>query len=256
MLSLETGKDFELKYEYLAPTEDRRKLRMLEKFSEQRLSDRDFEKHVTASLTEFEGVRKRLVIAEAEAAAGWHEKDEEKQEKIKGGTIFDTDVTAGWLGVILDKSRSMAPYLDKLRAEILKDFNDAYFVEVNGCDLSRPPLAPWFYCAPADGINPFTSDRFIPEVPKFSDYPYSEFISWTRDASGALQCMAELMEKDAIYWFCDFDDPTDDAVIKELARSFMEKKIRLYVHTLGKRPPELIVKLAELSGGKVIRKRV
>jgi NhaA family Na+:H+ antiporter len=53
-LNLQTSMNFELKYKYLAPTEDRAKQRMLEKFAKQRLSGRDFEEHASASLAEFE----------------------------------------------------------------------------------------------------------------------------------------------------------------------------------------------------------
>lgn len=250
----ETGIDFDLGYDYLAPTEDRRKLRMLEKFAEQRLSDRDTEEHVSAALREFEEVRRRLVIAEAEASQNWV--SEKKEKEAKDGTIFDMKVTAGNLCVVLDNSPSMKPYLEKLREEILRDFLDAYIVECSGCDLSSPAYYKWFYSDYVGDLNPFLSERHIPEVPQWEDRPYSRYIGWTRDTTGALLCMSELMEADSVYWFCDFDDPVDESVMKEIARNFMDKKVRLYVHTLDKRPPEIIQILAEKSGGEVIRKRI
>ncbi|MEP2776425.1 MAG: hypothetical protein ABJQ29_16985 [Luteolibacter sp.] len=253
-LKNETGNDFDLGYDYLAPTEDRRKLRMLDKFAEQRLSDSDTEEHVTAALREFESVRKRLAEAEAVASGNWVAKNREKASKE--GTIFDTQVTAGNLGVILDNSRSMQPYLEKLREEISKDFMDAYFVECNGCDLSYEARSPWFFSSYLEGMNPFSAELHIPAVPQWEDAPYSRFISYTRDAPGALHCMSDMMEMDAVYWFCDFDDPVEDDVMRRIARSFMDRKVRLYVHTLDKRPPEMIQLLAEKSGGAVIRKRI
>ena len=57
-------------------------------------------------------------------------------------------------------------------------------------------------------------------------------------------------------WFCDFDDPTDDRVIKEIARKMIGQKVAIYIHTLDKRTPKLLATLAEKSGGKVVRKRI
>jgi len=68
--------------------------------------------------------------------------------------------------------------------------------------------------------------------------------------------MVDLMQSDAIYWFCDFDDPHDDNVIRQIARNVRDKKARLYVHTLARRPPDLIKLLAEKSGGAVMKKRM
>jgi hypothetical protein len=68
--------------------------------------------------------------------------------------------------------------------------------------------------------------------------------------------MADLMKTDAIYWFCDFDDPTDDFVITGIARKIIEQKVALYIHTLDKRTPKLLATLAEKSGGAVVRKRI
>lgn len=248
------GEPFALNYQYLAPTEDRAKLRLLEKFEKQSLSKKAFHEHLVASLEDFEKVRVELAAAEQAAVLKWEGKVEDLV--AKGGTVYDTEVTAGKLCVVLDSSRSMTPYLVKLRAEISKDFADAYFVEVDGCDLKREAHSPWFFSAPREWINPFTADRHIPKVPSGNDAPYSTLMRWRRDAAGALDCMVDLMGSDAIYWFCDFDDPTDNEVIKKFGRNLLKKNVRLYVHTLGKRPPELIQELADRSGGKVIRKRV
>jgi len=253
-LDMQANMKFELKYEYLAPTEDRSKLRMLEKFSEQRLSSRDLEEHVTNALTELESVRKKLAVAEAIAAANWENK--KRLVRQKGGTVFDQQITSGYLGVVLDNSPSMRPYIEKLREEISRDFSDAYYVEVSGCNLENKAVAPWYFAEPTTGINPFTPDRHIPAVPTYANNPWSTYIRWTRDATGALQCMSSLMKMDAVYWFCDFDDSTSDDIIKEIAREYMKNKIRLYIHTLAKRPPGLLIELAERSGGAVIRKRI
>ncbi len=248
------GTDFTAEYDYLDSEDDRRKTRLFEKYAEGRMSGPAGEEHVTACLAEFEEVRKSLAVAEAKAAAQWKA---ERDETVKReGMIYDTPVSAERLTVVMDSSRSMAPHVEALRKEISRSFAGSHFVEVNGCELTREATCPWFFCAPAVGINPFSPERHIPEIPKLEDRPHSQFISWTRDAPSALECMVELMNTDAIYWFCDFDDPTTDGAIRKLALKVLERKVVLYIHTLAKRPPALLATLAEKSGGSVVRKRI
>lgn len=250
----ETGAGFTLEYDYMALTTDRARLRVFEKFRAGKLADKAGEKHIETCLAEFERVRKSLAAAEAVAMGTWKSSDE--GEAQKEGKIYDSTVTAARLTVVLDNSRSMTPYLAALRAEITRDFSAAYFVEVNGCSMDRVAACPWFYCAPSSRVNPFSPERHIPQVPTLAERPHSAFIGWTRDAPSALECMVDLMRTDAIYWFCDFDDPTDERVIKELARKVVARKAKFYVHTLGKRVPPLLATLAEMSGGQVVRKRI
>lgn len=244
----------QLDYDYLVVGDDRKKKKLLEKLAEGRLSDRQANEHIAASLAEYERVRQQLEQLEKKAAAEWEPKA--TSPEIEKGNIYGTEIEADPLGVILDSSHSMTPYLEKLRAEISRDFSRAYFVEVNGCHLDRNEGVPWFYSAPAPGINPFTADRHIPKVPQINDSPYAEYTGWTRDLPSAIDCMVDLMKADVIYWFCDFDDGDHDEVVKALARKILDKKVQLFVHTVARRPPALISLLAEKSGGSVIRKRI
>lgn len=249
-----TGSVFKLEYDYMGFTDDKRRLRVFEKFATGSLSRSAAEKHIESCLTEFERIRKALADAEAVAAAGW--KQNRDGIVAKEGMIYDTRVSAERLTVVLDNSPSMTPYLPKLRDEISRSFANACFVEVNGCALTRPAEAPWFYSEPTSASNPFSPERHIPKIPTLEERPHSRYISWTRDAAAALECMAELMKTDAIYWFCDFDDPADDLVIKQIARKILDQKAALYIHTLDKRAPKLLATLAEKSGGAVVRKRI
>ncbi len=255
-LASHLGREFPLEYDYLAPTDERRKLRMLERFAEGRLFGKAFDEHVRASLREFEQIRQTLAAAEAEAATKWQREDD--RFPVINGRVYDTGISAGRLTVILDNSRSMSPYLAKLREEVRRDFDQAYFAEVSGCALDRVRHRPaaWYFSAPAGGVNPFTADRHLPAVPTPEERPHATYLGWTRDAEGALECMVELMHADAIYWFCDFDDPTEDEVIVRIGRKVLERQVKLFVHTLDRRPPALLAELVERSGGTVIRKRV
>lgn len=248
------GSDFKLQYDYLAPTEDKSRLRTFEKYAQGKLAQNAAEKHVETCLAEYERVRQTLAAAEAKALGTW--KPADSPEAVREGKIYDSTVTAGRLTVILDNSRSMAPHLEAVRKEISRDFASAYFVEVDGCSLVRQAENPWFFSAPSTRTNPFSPDRHIPKVPQLADQPHSAFIRWTRDAPSALSCMVDLMKSDAIYWFCDFDDDCDDEIIKSLARRILDQKTKLFLHTLDKKPPALLATLAEKSGGQVLRKRV
>ncbi|BCX49384.1 hypothetical protein HAHE_32920 [Haloferula helveola] len=250
----ERGAPFDLPYKYLAPTDDRKKLRMLEKFKEGSLSSRAAEEHIGETLKEFEAVRKLIAAEEEKLAKTW--KSDDANLVVKDGKIYDQRVSAARLGVILDNSPSMTPYLPKLREEIGREFTDAHFVEVDGCRLTHLSDNQWFFTKPVSGINPFTADRHIPRVPQLGETPHSTYIRWTRDAVSALMSSVEKMHCDALYWFCDFEDSTDDDLLRTLGRTMLAKKVTVYVHTLSRRPPELINELAKRSGGEVIRKRI
>ncbi|MEK7951820.1 hypothetical protein [Luteolibacter soli] len=248
------GKEFKLEYDYLAPSEDKKRQRTFERYAEGRLSGKDTEEHVTACLADYERVRQALAAAEAVASTAW--KNEGGEEAAKEGRIYDSTITAARLTVVLDSSPSMKPYLEALRKEITRDFAAAYFVEVDGCQLTRTAVVPWFFAAPVQGVNPFTPERHIPKIPSFEEQPHSTFIRWTRDAPAALSCMVDLMKTDAIYWFCDFDDPDRQDVIVEFGKKLLAQKAKLYAHTLDKKVPTLLATLAERSGGQVVRKKI
>lgn len=253
-LRTEAGTEFKLDYDYMGATEDRKRLRAFEKFAEGGLSGSAAEKHIEACLSEFERIRKALAAAETVAAERWKAKME-KTAAIDG-TIYDMRVSAERLTVVLDNSPSMQPYLAKLREEISKDFAFAYIVEVSGCAVTKPADCPWFYSTSSPLSNPFTPARHIPKVPTLNEHPHARYITWTRDTPAALECMTDLMKTDAIYWFCDFDDPTDDLVIKGIARKILAQNVALYIHSLDKKAPSLLATLAEKSGGAVLRKRI
>ncbi|WP_411846790.1 hypothetical protein AAFN60_04460 [Roseibacillus persicicus] len=253
-LELLDGKPCDLSYDYLLIGDDRKKERTFERFAEGRLSDRQAFEHIEKSLAEYELVRQELAALEKAAALKW--KVESAKPKMDKGYIYGMEVNAGRLGVILDGSRSMTRYLEKLREEIARDFPEAHIVEVNGCHLDRAADVPWFYASAVPDVNPFTPDRHIPVVPQADARPFSHYISWTRSLPSAIVSMVYLMKVDAIYWFCDFDDDDDEDVIKYLARIILDQKVKLFVHTVDKRPPSLISLLAEKSGGEVIKKRI
>lgn len=227
-----------------------------QKFLSARASDKDTTTHIAGFLKDVETVRVSIAAKENEAIPKW-KNDQQGDMPMREGKIFDYSISSRKLGVILDNSDSMRPYLDKLRTEIERDFANCHTVEVDGCELTGEPIeghVPWFYAAPALGINPFTPDRHCPSIPQTE--AHFAWANWTMDAPSAFVAMTSLMGVDAIYWFCDFDDPISDAEVAILGKAILEKKIKLVVHTLNKNPPKSLAALVERTEGKVIKKRL
>ncbi len=104
--------------------------------------------------------------------------------KVKGST----------LGVILDVSGSMMPYLDALRKEIEDQFPKAIFLEVRGCS-----------------VHPSMFNR--------EEFEKSEI--WkTKDRVSVMDAMRELVEYhgvDSIYWFSDLHDSRSKMGLDQLS---------------------------------------
>ena len=57
---------------------------------------------------------------------------------------------------------------------------------------------------------------------------------------------------DTIYWFSDFADKVDAAVVEKLSSQLANRKIVLHVHNFaGKKINPLVTEMAEKSGGTV-----
>ena len=216
------------------------------------------------ALAELEANRKLLAGHEKKASAAWekaHRADKGKTElpPEKSAFLYDMQVQAGKLGVILDNSPSMFHHLPALREKISSEFRGTWFVEVDGCELrkDRPnwgPYPEWFYATPpslAEG-NPFDKKWYLPEIPR-KDTHY-HVVEWERNVLGAFRGLVNLMEVDAIYWFCDFDDNVNPAAVRELDDLLTKKrKVRLYVHTVKSSPPAGISSLIKRTNGKLTR---
>lgn len=95
------------------------------------------------------------------------------------------------LGVILDVSGSMTPYLEELRKEIREKFADAVFLEVRGCSLH-----------PTNGAE-------IP-VPDASMGPGRDSVML------AIRELVEVHRVDSVYWFSDLQDSQSEDALHEL----------------------------------------
>jgi hypothetical protein len=138
-----------------------------DKFLKDRLNSSDREKLIRLILQDLEDARLKLIKWEEKAFKAWEklprEVKEEKAAVIKG-EIYGTEVTASNLGVLLDNSPSMRPYLEAVRSEIAKSFPNAQYRESAGSgiafdvDYSSRAMQndSWYYGEiPESGVNPF-----------------------------------------------------------------------------------------------------
>jgi hypothetical protein len=255
--------EVDLGFKYFHGTLERKEGDYHKRFLDGRLAANETEKHIAAFLKDIEAVRVVLAKKEAEAVPMWKDGGALAGGSLKEGKVFDTSLSSRNLGVIVDRSPSMTPHIEKLRAEVERDFAGCHIVEVDGCEIFSPhymrPVrkledSAWFFAAPADGINPFTPDRHCPGIPQQD--AHVEWWYWNSNTLAAHKAMAALMKVDAIYWFCDFDDPTDGTGISILKSMILASKIRLFIHTLDKNPDKHLAAIVEASGGKLIKKRL
>lgn len=128
-------------------------------------------------------------------------------EAIVGGIR----VEATRIGVLLDVSRSMTPYLKRVREQIDKQFKDAAaYREANGCRL--------------DDKSP---------------------------AFKGMLALVEKEGVDTIYWFCDLKDKRDPETLDTLARKFKEAGVKLYIRSISENPDPALRRLVRDSGGSV-----
>ncbi len=253
-----TGNAVPLNFQFKVGDLSRKDARDHAQFLEGRLSDPQTDAYIKGYLEDLEAVRQVVAAAEAAALPLWKDDKStpEQQQQVVSGKIFGADIEARRLGVILDNSPSMKPYVEKLRAEISRDFAKAHVVEVDGCLLHsyERDFYPWFYTAPAAGINPFSPERHCPAIPQ--EDAHNAWSAWTGDVTGAILAMVTLMKVDAIYWFCDFDDHLDQIAFMRVAKPMLENKVKLFAHTVKKAPPNFVLDFVKSSGGQFIRKTV
>ncbi len=257
LLEQHTGQPFDLSYQYQSSSSRDKKLRgWIETLQEKKLPKSEREKyskeaeiHAKACLEELEQIRASLATAEALASKEWKKKTGSGESPEGKGQIFGTDIDAEQLGVILDNSGSMTPYLERLKEEISRDFSQAYTLEVKGCDIDETFDFPWYFCMSEIYGNPFHPALYISGIPQTVDFDMNDVRG---DVPSAFTAMIDIIQTDTIYWFCDFNGEYDYSMVKKLTKKILDADVTLFVHTSDEDPPKEIEKLVEKSGGKVI----
>lgn len=253
LLEKRTGKPFDLAYIYQSPKEDKIVAALEDKLRVKRVSNSDLktyiketEVHIKACIVELGKIDADLLKAEALVLSTL---PAEQNIKVKSGNIFGVDIDAARFGVILDASGSMHPHLSKLRAEIARDFPDAALAEVIGCFCHESLEVPWFF------VDPLSFNPSPPKVPTWEIMNKSISSGWSQNTVSAFSALIDIKKVDAIYWFSDFRDSIDNDTIAMLSDKITDNGVIIYVHTLEKDPPKIILKLVKKSGGEVIKKR-
>lgn len=266
-LAKETGSSEIVQFQF--PEKERDKKSFETRWKSKRFTDEDVEgrwKDLLRLTTE-------LTAKEAEARPKWQEKMKDRfaaEKAEKEGPIFGIKVKARKLGAILDRSPSMAKYLPALRKEIKHTFEDYPSVEIWGSFLnvfkeyqiksnpthssSEDPWVDtrWFSMVPGDADDPFNPAWHFPAgfpVPPDRQHMYS--IMAERDNVSAVLGMIELHKVDALYWFCDLKDDVRDEAVKRIAEVIEKNKVKLYIHTVGRKPKGLLDLLVKRSGGAI-----
>lgn len=196
------------------------------------------------------------------------------------GSIFGVTIEAENLGVILDVSYSTHRVIDKAIIEIQKAFPDALIVLGPGCgmregreeaevlsaakferekeDLASPSfdyeITDYLSTEPRGRGLPVTNRRF-PELYETGLQNDRMFVlTWNNRTHTAFEWLIK-ERVDAIYWFADFQDMQEPAIVDSLIRDLNRKNIKVYQHHMdsgGSPGPDKFLLSAE-TGGEIIR---
>lgn len=176
--------------------------------------------------------------------------------------LFNQAVEIKRLGVVVDRSSSMGPYLKVVFDEIGSKFSDATYVAVDGCGLLRHawtmPLfkgkelknglegalhflrdpktrqldADYLFKASENGRLFMTvRDTSLPGFPKEWLNESGQYNSEARHYMVHPAFDLLIAEKvNAIYWFSDFTDKVEPELVREYAQKFKQAGVVLYMH--------------------------
>lgn len=196
--------------------------------------------------------------------------------------MFGKQINAKRIAVVLDVSRSMTPYLEKVVNELDRVARGSTVVLYYGCGLMRPDgrldetvqrtqskdFERFWRIWQGDSMLGFSGQdlkkiSFPPGEPipledlfrffssrlgtYFLDYNGMDF-AWS-----ALLCN-EVRSADVVYWFADFEDDVDNRQMKTLAENMRLRRQRLYIHPQvhGSSFNEVMDKVVKVTGGEVV----
>ena len=144
------------------------------------------------------------------------------------GKIGKMPVKAERLGVILDVSNSMQSAITKCKVDIDRGFPDSPVATVEGCSVNRFP-------EPSQAGGPHTS--------------FIRASSTDSSTVAAIQSLVINDKVDAIFWFSDLADLTENSPLAALAAWLKERGVRLYVRKVYSRPSAAVIEAVEATGG-------
>ena len=202
--------------------------------------------------------------------------------------MFGRDLKAKKIAVVMDVSRSMTKYLPIVAKELDKVGRNSPLVLYFGCGLSTPKdkkeiddkvykaEGPFFdrFWQLWQGKTPLKTTAaerklllYDPTKPmphediykQMINRPHTYFIDFNGIIYGsyALTCK-EVMEADVIYWFSDFQDKVDEAMMGEVLKVLKKRKQRLFMHASiqGRSFEKVRDNVCLPSGGEVLETKV
>ena len=153
--------------------------------------------------------------------------------------LFGKQVHGQRLGVIWDVSKSMHGYLPIVAKEVRDSFPDATIVLVSGSGITPSGTGQVF---PLEKQAQFAGSKIdlhfrnshYPEAQKLLLSLYSPktfFIDARLDQATHLAFIHLISEEvDCIYWFADFQDPIDDALLARISEELLREEIQVFTH--------------------------
>jgi hypothetical protein len=193
--------------------------------------------------------------------------------------MFGKQLAARRLGIVLDVSKSMHPYLETVVHEANKIGGGAPIVCYYGCGVMVPTVSKsnWERAEQTRGRN---FDHFWhcialgpkPDKDKEVDFTKPFEFKGVYDAfherkdtyyfekmgvgyAWLALTAPELRNVDAIYWFADFMDKVDPEELQKVLKELKARKQKLYVHSSGAAPKSLeqvLVTIVKPTGGEQI----
>jgi hypothetical protein len=162
-------------------------------------------------------------------------------------------VAADRLGVILDISGSMHPFLEEIVRQIYRQFPHYELVLVEGCCVG------WFARSEEQfgaiqirqGGRAFFEDLAGKYLPG-NGYSSIEKAG-TANVIASVQYLVKEKHCDAIYFFSDFRDVVNEDGVEKLKEVLQGRKI--FLDSIGLAPQEDLERLAKRSGGDVQTKQ-
>ncbi len=176
---------------------------------------------------------------------------ESQSRNMVTAEVAGSKITASNLGVILDVSGSMSPYLEALREEILKSYPKAHFIEITGCHLGGEGPYRAFYSMPGMAENPFEPKQFHEKIT--SDM-INSFQAVSFDTLSAFLGLVENRNVDSVFWFCDLQDGMTPEAIETIEKMLAVHGTQIYVTSLGEDAPQDFKTAVESKDGHVVIK--
>lgn len=170
-------------------------------------------------------------------------------------SMFGREIKAKRLGVVLDISDSMEPFLGKVLDEVDQFAKGSVVVLIAGCGLTNPPKGgiqggqilrtsssdfERYWRAGKmetyDVVRRFTFKRGDPISSedlfrRLASRPQTYFIHYVGVTYAWLALLSDTVRQaDALYWFSDFQDPVDFSQLDVVRENLLRRRQRLYIH--------------------------